>query len=303
MRAIRVCGQVADCVTVAIVVLMLPLLAGCASLQASSPLTAPGGGASTPGASGADPVTASEEATDYDPWHSFNQRTFWFNYNVLDRYGLKPVARFWNRVVPASVTRGLNNVFDNVGMPARFVNDVLQGRLESANGELTRFVINSSIGLAGFFDVAGRLGLRVQGADMGETLALYGVGAGPYLVLPLMYPSTVRDTIGYGVDIMLDPVGFIVPLAASFGSAATQRINERAVNLKTYGQVEESSLDLYAAVRNAYLQRRIRSINAALEQRDQEIALMRQTFANLLFLGDADDAGGQPEGDRSSPSP
>jgi phospholipid-binding lipoprotein MlaA len=221
------------------------------------------------------------ERRDYDPWEPVNERVFSFNYDLVDHYGLKPVARVWGQVLPQLVTRGLVNAFDNIEMPKRFVNNLLQGRLQGANRELTRFLVNSTVGLAGIFDVATALGFEKSYADSGQTLGIYGVGPGPYLVLPLLQPLTLRDGIGYGIDMFLDPIGYFAPFFANFSRSAVKRINERADNLKLYEDVEESSLDLYSAVRNGYLQRREHSIRRAVRERDSETewSLLRNLFS------------------------
>jgi len=150
------------------------------------------------------------------------------------------------------------------------VNKVLQGRLPGAGEELARFVVNTTVGFAGFFDVASRLGLDKSDADTGQTFAVYGVTPGPYLVLPLLPPLDARDAFGFAADSFMDPLSwFITPIAADFGRAAAQRINERADNMKLYDDVEDTSLDLYAAVRNGYLQRRRKSIEDAIRDRDR----------------------------------
>jgi phospholipid-binding lipoprotein MlaA len=215
------------------------------------------------------PPDPSEEI-DYDPWESFNDKTFSFNFNVLDRYALKPAAKVWSEALPEPVRQSLANAFYNVAMPKRFVNKVLQGRLAGAGEELTRFVLNTTGGFAGFFDVASRLGLEKSDADSGQTFAVYGLRPGPYLVLPLLPPLTVRDAFGFAVDSFMDPLSyFVTPIAADVGRSAANRINERAENMKLYQDVEDTSLDLYAAVRNGYLQRRRRSIEDAIRDRDQ----------------------------------
>lgn len=259
----------------------LVLLCGCSSLTNSSDTR---GVEEFQGIRGHSPEASINAGRDYDPWQTFNEHTFHFNYNVLDHYALKPFAKAWNRVLPLVFTKGLANVFDNFDTPSRLVNDVLQLRMVSADRELTRFAINSTIGVCGFFDVGKSLGLESDGADMGQTLGVYGVRPGPYLVVPFMYPFTVRDAIGYGVDSVLDPIGIIAPLAASLARAAVRRINERAVHLDTYEQVEESSLDLYAAVRNAYLQRRVRSVRNAAIERDCETRMIHNAFRNFVFF-------------------
>ncbi len=242
-------------------------------------------------------ISPSEDAadrTDYDPWESVNERTFSFNHDIVDRYGLKPVATVWDKVLPEPVTFGLANAFDNLEMPKRFINNVLQGRLQGANREMTRFLINSTVGIAGLFDVATRLGFQKSYADTGQTLGTYGIGAGPYLMLPFLPPLTLRDGIGYAADTFLDPLGYFVPFLANFSRAAAKRINERTLNLKLYDDVEESSLDLYSAVRNGYLQRREHSIRHAVRERDSEAEwmLLRKIFSgDDTSVKDTDQAG------------
>jgi phospholipid-binding lipoprotein MlaA len=210
------------------------------------------------------------QSIDYDPWESFNERTFAFNFDVLDRYALKPAAKVWSRALPESVRHGLANAFDNLGMPRRFVNKVLQGRLPGAGEELARFVLNTTVGFAGFFDVSSRFGLKESDADTGQTLGVYGFKPGPYLVLPILPPLTVRDAIGYAADSFFDPLSyFVTPLLANIGRSAAYTINERANHMTEYDDVEDTSLDLYAAVRNGYLQRREKSIEDAARDRDR----------------------------------
>lgn len=198
------------------------------------------------------------EATEYDPWEPFNERMFTVN-RELDHYALKPVATGWNTVVPDEVQRGLGRMFDNVFAPRRFVNCLLQGKLVGAGRELTRFVLNSTIGVAGIFDPGKDVGLQPCDEDFGQTLAVWGVGAGPYLMLPLFPPMTVRDGIGLGVDGMLNPINWVAPFV-SVGVRATEAVNGRSQNLEVFEDVEEGTLDMYSAVRNGYLQRRARAI-------------------------------------------
>ena len=209
------------------------------------------------------------EGIDYDPWESFNDKTFYFNFNLADHYAIKPAAKVWSRI-PDQMRQSLANAFYNLAMPRRFVNKVFQGRFPSAGIELTRFVVNTTVGVAGLFDVASRIGLEKSDADTGETFAVYGVKPGPYLVLPLLPPLDVRDAFGFAADSFMDPLSwFVTPLGADFGRAAAQRINERANNMKLYDDVEDTSLDLYAAVRNGYLQRRRKAIQDAVLDRDR----------------------------------
>jgi phospholipid-binding lipoprotein MlaA len=210
-----------------------------------------------------------DESIDYDPWEPLNEKTFSFNFNILDHYGLKPAAEVWAKA-PEQVRHSLSNAFYNLAMPKRFINKVLQGRFPSAGEELARFVLNSTFGVAGLFDVASHLGLDKSDADTGETFAMYGIKAGPYLVIPALPPLTVRDAIGYAADSFMDPLSyFVTPFLVDFGRSAASIINERANNMTMYDDVEDTSLDLYAAVRNGYLQRRRKSIADATCDRDR----------------------------------
>lgn len=199
-------------------------------------------------------VSEEDAVADYDPWEPFNERTFAFNLG-LDRHVMKPVARAWDKVVPEPAQRGLKNAFHNVGFPKRFLNSLFQGKFRGAGRELARFVINSTVGLAGLFDVVGS-DIKPSEEDTGQTLGAYGVGPGPYLVLPFLPPLTLRDGIGSAVDAALDPINYIAPFAANAGMTAAETVNVRAENLELFEGVEESALDLYSAVRNGYLQRR-----------------------------------------------
>ena len=124
--------------------------------------------------------------------------------------------------------QSLANAFYNLAIPRRFLNKVLQVRLPGAGVELTRFILNTTVGVAGLFDVASRIGLEKSDADTGQTFAVYGAKPGPYLVLPLLQPLTLRDAFGYAADSFMDPLSwFMTPIGADFGRAAAQRINER----------------------------------------------------------------------------
>jgi phospholipid-binding lipoprotein MlaA len=216
-----------------------------------------------------DSPSASQQI-DYDPWESFNDKTFYFNFNLADHYAIKPAAKVWADVLPVDLRQSLANAFYNLAMPKRFVNKVLQGRLASAGIELTRFVLNTTVGVAGLFDPASRVGLDKSDADSGETFAVYGVKPGPYLILPLLPPLDVRDAFGFAADSFMDPLSwFVTPLGADIGRGAASRLNERADNMKLYDDVEDTSLDLYAAVRNGYLQRRGKAIRDAILDRDR----------------------------------
>ena len=205
---------------------------------------------------------------DYDPWQPFNERMFSFNHDVLDRFVLKPAATGWDMVLPDPAQRCLSRAFDNLATPRRFVNNLLQLRPRAAGCEVVRFVMNTTVGVVGLFDVAKlTLHLEKSDADMGQTLGVYGVGAGPYLVLPFLPPLTVRDGIGRGIDGALDPIGYFMPFFVGTVLGVVNTVNERSLNLQLFASVEESVFDLYSAVRNGYLQRR----ESTIEERRAEL--------------------------------
>jgi phospholipid-binding lipoprotein MlaA len=197
--------------------------------------------------------------TEYDPLERFNRVMFNFNRQV-DRFVLKPVARVWNFVVPELAQQSLANAFDNIAVPRRVINNLLQLKAEGAGRELARFFLNISMGVGGFFDVATELGIPRSEEDTGQTLGYYGVGPGPYLVLPFLPPLTVRDALGFAADAAMQPISYVAPFEASVGMRGGQVVNDRSLNLETFEEFEQITFDLYSATRNAYLQRRQRLI-------------------------------------------
>lgn len=196
-----------------------------------------------------------------DPWEGFNEKMFWFNREVLDRYLLKPMATAWDFVLPDQAKRGVHNVLDNLAVVRRVVNNALQAKFTGAATEVARFGINSTVGIAGLFDVAKEgFGIEQRDEDTGQTFGVWGMGPGPYLVLPFLPPLTIRDGIGYVIDGAMTPYVYFIPWYAMFAGTATNTVNERSLNLERYERVAEATVDLYSAVRNAYLQRRAAEI-------------------------------------------
>ena len=206
----------------------------------------------------ADPVVPSEGILEeYDPWEPFNEKMFSFNYK-LDKYVLKPVAKGYNFVMPDRLQQMIDSGFDNLLVVQRVVNNLLQGRPLGATAEAGRFLINSTVGIGGLFDIAKQeFNLQKTRADFGQTLGIWGIGPGPFLVLPLMPPLTVRDGIGTAVDGAMDPLSYVLPFIwTRLGMKIGNMINDRSLNLDLYQGFEETTVDLYSAVRNGYLQRR-----------------------------------------------
>jgi len=228
-----------------------------------------------------DPFAKSGEegVEEYDPWEPLNLKIFEFNRQV-DRWVLKPLAQGYNAVIPNPVQVGISNLFYNLRFPARFFNNVFQGKARGAATEMGRFMLNTTFGLGGLYDVAKDMDITTPEEDTGQTLGFYGVKPGPYVVLPLLPPYNLRDLIGFAGDIALNPFNWLVaPIievegipsvightdratstVVQLGGRVFEIVNDRSLNLEKFQGVEEATLDLYAAVRNAYLQKRARAI-------------------------------------------
>ena len=202
----------------------------------------------------AEPDHAAESIA--DPLEPVNRAFFVFNDKAYF-WVMKPVARGYRAVVPQGVRLSVRNFFSNLGTPARFANNLLQGKLKGAGAELLRFVINSTIGMAGFFDPA-RTGFDIErrDEDLGQTLGRYGLGQGFYIVWPILGPSTARDTVGLAGDYLADPLTYIGDPLIESGVRAYKTENEISLSIGDYEDMKRSSLDPYAAVRDAYVQNR-----------------------------------------------
>jgi len=259
---------------------------GAQSAQASGSTDAPQGTAAPKDATDEfyDPFAKQEEGAaageDYDPWEGFNSVMFEFN-RTVDKYVIKPVAQVYEKIMPDALERGIDNFSHNARFGPRLINNMLQLKVKGTAIELGRFLINSTLGVAGFFDPAKHwFGLDTPDEDMGQTLGVYGVPPGPYLVLPLLPPLTVRDFFGLLLDFGADPINYVVfptfevndwPSAiahknrdttaiAQLGTRTEEIVNYRSLTLEKFQGVEEATVDLYSAVRNAYLQKRAKAI-------------------------------------------
>ncbi|MET1080275.1 MAG: VacJ family lipoprotein [Pseudomonas sp.] len=196
------------------------------------------------------PVVA--QAAEEDPWEGFNRAIFTFN-DTLDTYALKPVAQGYQWVTPEFLEDGIHNVFANIGDVGNLSNDLLQGKFRHAGIDTSRLLFNTSFGVLGFFDVANRMGLPRNDEDFGQTLGAWGLGSGPYVVLPFMGPSTVRDAAGKIPDGMLEPYPYMGHIPTRNVTRAVDLIDMRASLLSAEKMV---SGDKYLFIRNAYLQNR-----------------------------------------------
>lgn len=188
-----------------------------------------------------------------DPWEGLNRKIFVFNQKI-DSWLLKPAAKGYKAITPRPVQTGVGNFFSNLSEITNTANDVLQWKWGQAGNDTGRFLINSTVGIAGFFDVAAKAGLpRSDGEDFGQTLAVWGVASGPYLMLPLLGPATLRDGSATFADYYTSPIRFVDPDLAEYGVHALNFVDQRAQVLQAESLI---SGDSYTLLRDYYLQRR-----------------------------------------------
>lgn len=238
-----------------------------------------------------------------DPLEGFN-RTVWAVNRGADQIVVKPVTKVYRAVTPKPARDGVRNFFANVAEPFSFINNVLQGRVDRAMRNLGRFALNTTAGIGGLFDPATRVGIQPASEDFGQTLAAWGANGGPYLVLPLLGPSTLRDGVGTGVAQLTDPYRVClrecgVPKGVPLALTATQVISVRDGLIETGADnFLESSLDPYAAARSAYLQRRRAEI---LNQESDDAATEAAAAADAEANPIGTDAGSAADADAGIP--
>ncbi len=197
--------------------------------------------------------TGSLAAEFNDPWEGMNRKVFVFN-DTLDNYFLKPVAKGYLAVTPDPVEVGVSNFFENLGEVGNIVNDVLQWKWGQAVNDTGRLLVNTTVGIAGIFDVAKYVGLpRSEGEDFGQTLAAWGVSQGPYLVLPFLGPSSLRGLGGMPVDSYANPISYVGHVPTRNTTYATDLLDTRASLIAAEDLI---SGDKYSFMRDAFLQRR-----------------------------------------------
>jgi phospholipid-binding lipoprotein MlaA len=200
-------------------------------------------------------ATTGEERDPRDPWEGFNRGVYRFN-DVFDEYLARPVARGYVKALHQEIRTRIGNFFANLADPLIGVNNFLQGKFEDGVNDWARFAFNSTFGILGLHDFASDAGLEKHNEDFGQTFGRWGAGSGPYLVLPFLGSSTVRDGVGTGADMWLDPMGEIRPDDVKYSLIALRVVNLRADLLEASRILEEAALDRYVFQRDAYLQRR-----------------------------------------------
>lgn len=200
-----------------------------------------------------------------DPFEKYNRKIFSFN-EFVDINIFDPIAKGYRKAIPRPIRESVGNVIRNLSLPFTCINSILQGNAENAMGSFSAFLINTTLGIGGIFDVAGTKKVEYRKQDFGKTFAKYGIGQGPYLVIPLLGPSTTRDFSGYLVEKVVDPLSFnelqiggredIIDPNYRIGLSALSALNTRESLIDILDDARRDSFDLYATIRSAYLQRR-----------------------------------------------
>jgi len=190
-----------------------------------------------------------------DPLEGYNRAMYSFN-DHADTFIIKPAAKVYNAVLPDPISHGVSNFFSNLNEITVILNDLLQLKFGQAFHDTGRFVLNSTVGIGGLFDVAGHAGYEKHEEDFGQTLGVWGVGPGPYIVLPIFGPRDLRDTVGLVGDYYTDPVTYVKGPGANNAFRGVRAVDTRANLLKAEKVLDEAALDEYTYVRDAYLQRR-----------------------------------------------
>jgi len=212
-----------------------------------------------------------------DPFERVNRSIYKFN-DGFDRAVAKPIAHGYRAATPQFVRTGVSNFFDNLHYPTTIVNDVLQAKVKSFFSDTGRFVLNSTLGVGGLFDPATSAGLDKNTRDLGQTFGKWGIGTGPYLMLPFLGPTDVRDAVGRGGDTFTTPQYYLLNFWPSAGLFAVEAVDTRYRLLST-DAVLDAAYDRYAFIRNAYLQRRqfmVTGSSASKEEEDEQ-----KLFENL----------------------
>ncbi len=219
-----------------------------------------------------------EAASANDPLEPFNRQVFLIN-EKFDKYVVLPVADVYLYYLPAPARDGLHNFVSNLDLPVTFINDALQAEFRRSAAMLGRLAMNTTLGLGGWFDIATRAGMPAHTSDFGQTLALWGVGEGPFLVLPILGPEPPRDLVGDAVDVAMDPLAW-EPQALSFGDRiglviglhVANPFETHARNIYLRQEFEKDSLDPYVTMRSAWRQARTREIMGAPGSSDKSLA-------------------------------
>lgn len=194
-----------------------------------------------------------------DPWESMNRKVYAVN-DTVDRYALRPVAQGYKTVMPLPVRTGVSNFFGNIEDVWTGFNNLLQGKPAEGASDFSRFAVNSTIGILGVFDVASEFGLEKHDEDLGQTFGRWGIGPGPFLMLPLLGPSTVRDAFGAVPRYLVEPGRQISEIPVRNSVSALRVVNTRSQLIGADKALDEAALDRYGYLRDFYLKSRLSQI-------------------------------------------
>ncbi|MES9899135.1 MAG: VacJ family lipoprotein [Sedimenticola sp.] len=200
-------------------------------------------------------ATTSDYQDPRDPIEGFNRVMYSFN-DALDEALITPLAEGYRAITPAPLDRGISNFFGNLADVGSAINNLLQFKLKRAASDVGRVLVNSTVGILGFFDVASNMNMQKYGEDFGQTLGAWGAGPGPYIVLPILGPSSGRGIFGIVVDWYTDPVAYVTPNSRRYALVALRGVDKRADLLGASRVMEEAALDPYEFSRDAHLQKR-----------------------------------------------
>ena len=196
-----------------------------------------------------------------DPLAPLNRLIFSFNDKLL-LWAIKPVSTGYRAITPTVVRQGVSNFFDNLKTPVRLVSSLLQGKIKGVGSELSRFVINTTVGVLGFTDPADHwFHLKASDEDLGQVLGAWGVGNGFYIVWPLLGPSTLRDSANIPGYFYLNPVGYVKPVRLSIGISAFEQLNDASFSIENYEVLKASAIDPYTFIRDLYIQNRTKKVS------------------------------------------
>ncbi|MGV3743464.1 MAG: MlaA family lipoprotein [Burkholderiaceae bacterium] len=248
-----------------------------------------------------------------DPFEGYNRAMFEFN-DKLDQAVLKPTAVAYRDTAPDAVQIAVGNFFENLSDVWTGANNLLQGKVEDGMNDLMRFSVNSTFGILGLIDIASPAGIPKHKQDFGTTLGVWGIPSGPFVMLPLMGPSTVRDTAALPVDFQADPWSYVDPARTRYAGSALRLVDKRAAALDAFNLIEEAALDRYEFIRDAFMQRRENKVNQSKERGggaalDDQSELQPGDGADKLSYIDAEStqerstlSGVPPESNKSSHS-
>jgi phospholipid-binding lipoprotein MlaA len=242
-----------------------------------------------------------------DPFEKFNRAMFSFN-DAVDRTALKPAATVYKEYTPGFVQTGVNNFFGNLSDFWSSMNNLAQLKAQDGINDFTRFAVNSTLGLAGVLDIATPAGLRKHNEDLGQTLGFWGVPSGPYLMLPILGPSTVRDTVALPGDFWGDPWDHVNDIPWRNGGIVMRAVDQRASVLDASNLLEDAALDRYEFIRDGYLQRRSSKVldtdkaQERSEKVQEKLDKVQERVQEKLGVKKAESPAGAQDDDGSAPA-